>query len=95
MILPQILNLYDYFTFFLTEVAATTRICKSRKSRRHGSGGREGGGKREGEETRSGGGEAKGCFLSPLLGGAVWPPPSFGGAAFLPLLWVVLPFLLF
>ncbi len=29
-------------------------------------------------------------FPSPLLCGAVWPPPSSGGAAFLPLLWVVL-----
>ena len=39
------------------------------------------------EEKTEGGGEGKGCFLSLLLGGAVWPPPSFGGAAFLPLLW--------
>ena len=25
------------------------------------------------------------CVLWPPLGGAAWPPPSFGGAAYLPL----------
>ena len=30
------------------------------------------------------------AFLSLLSGGAAWPPPSFGRAAFLPLFWVTL-----
>ncbi len=42
-----ILHLQNFF-FWETEVAATTRICKSRKSRRYGSGGEGGGGQRRG-----------------------------------------------